>query len=57
LQWPSRRYRSPATPTILAFRTITDSRQFAQYPTRGVFVDGSNDHAADARAVALESMG
>jgi hypothetical protein len=36
---------------------MTDSRQFAQYPTSGVFADGSNDHAADVRVVALGSMG
>jgi hypothetical protein len=54
LQCPSRRYLLPATPTILAFRTITDWSQFAQWPTCDVLVDGSN---AQGLAVCERAVG
>jgi hypothetical protein len=56
LQRPSRRYRLPATPTILAFRTITDWSQFAQWPTCDVLVDGSNAQGLVVREGAVGSM-
>jgi hypothetical protein len=56
LQRPSRRYRLPATPTILAFTTITDWRQFVQWPTCDVLVEGSNDHSVDVRVAAPGSI-
>jgi len=56
LQRPSSRYRLPATPTILALRTITDWSQFVQWPTCDVLVDGSNAQALVVREGAVGSM-
>ena len=47
----------PATPTILALRTITDWSQFAQCPTCDVLVEGSNAQGLVVRLDAVGSMG